>query len=85
MTSFINIIGILANLLNGGSLIPSIKHVYDSKDLKSYPLTFLILMIIANILWIIYGIGKDATQTIVMGIIFTAYYACFLYWKLTWN
>ena len=84
MISIIDFVGIFANLLNGGSLIPSIRHVYTTKDLKSYPVFFLVLMVIANMLWIVYGFGKNVTQTMIMGIIFTLYYSIFLYWKLTW-
>ena len=66
--SIIDSIGIFANLLNGGSLIPSIKNVYTTKDLTSYPVLFLVLMVIANIFWIIYGLGKGVNQTTIMGV-----------------
>lgn len=77
----INFVGIVANLLNGGSLIPSIAHVYKTKDLDSYPVSFLATMVLANTLWILYGYLAKAPYTILMGVIFTAYYALFLYWK----
>ena len=78
-------IGIFANLLNAGSLIPSVQHVYETKDLKSYPVLFLAMMIFSNSLWVWYGMGKGAEQTAIMGIIFTIYYAMLLFWKLKWE
>lgn len=79
------LIGIVANLLNTLSLIPSIKHVYMKNDLTSYPINFLTIMIIANFLWIVYGYGVKAYQTMIMGVIFASYYALFLYWKLMYG
>lgn len=78
-----HLIGILANLLNGLSLIPSVQHVYSTGDLASYPIAFLVAMVVANALWIIYGYGVGANQTAIMGAIFTSYYLLFLYWKTT--
>lgn len=76
------LVGVTANFVGLLALLPSMRYVRRKKTLAGFSVTFLSMMLAANILWIVYGIATSDLAITLMGIIFSLYYTVFLYWKL---
>lgn len=74
-------VGIFANTIAGISLIPQVHKVIKNKKVKDMSYLWLFLSVIANILWIIYGVSNKKWQVCAMGIMFTIFYGIHFYIK----
>lgn len=63
--TYIDIIGILAGLLIIISFIPQIVTIIKHKRARDISISMYILLLIAQVLWIVYGILKSDLQIIV--------------------
>ena len=77
------IVGLLANTISSLSLIPQVHKVLKQRTVKDMSYLWIVLSVVANILWIIYGVSEKKWQICAMGIVFTLFYALHLYIKHT--
>ena len=77
------IVGLAANTISGLSLVPQVHKVIKQRSVKDMSYLWIVLSVVANVLWIIYGASEQKWQICAMGIIFTLFYALHLYIKHT--
>ena len=75
-------IGILATIIGIISFIPVAYLVYKTKKTNNFPYSTLILALIANLLWFIYGIYEPASANILAGSLYFIIYLFIFYIKL---
>jgi len=80
-TKHITKVGILATMVGIISFLPVIMIVHYTKKTHNFPYNTLYLALVSNILWVVYGIFKDATATILMGLLYFTIYAYIFYTK----
>lgn len=74
-------IGLIATILGLISFLPIIYVVYKTKDTKNFPFKSIFIILISNILWILYGIYKEAYVNIISSGLYFLIYAYILYIK----
>ena len=77
----IELIGIVAAIIGVISYIPVIINVYRTKKTNNFPYYTLILALVSNLLWIIYGVFESTYANIMSGIIYFTIYLFILYIK----
>ena len=75
------LLGLFANILSGGALIPQLYKTIKTKHIKDMSYLWLLLSLLANILWIIYGATEAKWEIAIMGIMFTSFYGFHVYMK----
>jgi len=83
LNSHVDMIGILATIIGIISFIPVIYGVYQTKKTNNFPYKMLLLALISNILWIIYGSLIGAFSTKLAGAMYFSIYAFILFIKTT--
>tara|TARA_Y100000591_G_C21665694_1_gene610172 strand:+ start:76 stop:363 length:288 start_codon:yes stop_codon:yes gene_type:complete len=78
-----DVIGIIATVIGIISFIPVVLGVYRTKKTNNFPYQMLILALISNLLWIIYGVVISADSTIIMGALYFGIYTFILFVKST--
>jgi MtN3 and saliva related transmembrane protein len=63
--SYIDAIGIIAGLLIVCSFIPQLIIIIKNKSAKDISITMYIVLLVAQILWMVYGILKSDFQVII--------------------
>lgn len=79
------IIGIVANVLNSIAIIPEVRNVVKSWDASEMSYSWLILSLIANLMWILYGLKSKSMQIAFMGVTFSAFYGLHIFIKMNPN
>ena len=74
-------IGHLATLISVISFLPILYTVYKTGKTNNFPLKALILGIIANITWLIYGIFKNTKANIISAGLYFLMYSYIFYKK----
>ncbi len=82
-TTHSDIIGILATIIGIISFVPVVLGVYKTKKTNNFPVKMLVLALISNILWVIYGSIVNANSTILAGVLYFIIYAFILFVKTT--
>lgn len=75
-------IGLLATFIGIISFLPVLLVVYKTRNTKGFPYRTLFLALASNVLWLSYGILKDSTATIIMGVLYFLIYLYILYNKM---
>ena len=75
------LVGLTANIIASLSLLPQIRKVIKRRTVDDMSYLSIVLGMIANILWIIYGVSERKWQICTMGIIFTLFHSLHLYIK----
>jgi len=75
-------IGILATIIGIISFIPVVYVVYKTKKTNNFPYSTLLLALLSNLLWVIYGIYAPASANILAGSLYFIIYTFILYIKL---
>ncbi len=82
-----NIFMIIANIINLFYNIPQMYKTYKCKSTKDFSVTFIILRIVANIIWIDYAVEIDSMLMLlnnavtVIATIFIGYYKALEVWN----
>ena len=74
-------IGYIATVISVISFLPVVYNVYKTGKTNNFPLKALILAIIANSIWLVYGIYKNAKANIVSGCLYFLMYSYIFYKK----
>ena len=74
---------LLANILASIALIPELKTVITTWNVDVMSFTWILLSLIANFCWIVYGYLIQDAGILCLGIIFTLFYSLLLTIKLT--
>jgi MtN3 and saliva related transmembrane protein len=90
-----NVFLVIANIINIFYNIPQMVHTYKTKSTKDFDVSFVILRIIGNIIWMAYAIDKNSllllinNSVTVFSSLFIGYYKFFEkekeYRKLAYN
>jgi uncharacterized protein with PQ loop repeat len=78
-----HVLSTLAIILGLISFLPLIYRIYDTKDTDNFPINTLLLLILSNLLWIIYGIIEKDKSICGMGLIYFFIYIYILFVKET--
>jgi uncharacterized protein with PQ loop repeat len=78
---YIFYLGLAATIIGIISFIPVVEHVNSTKKTDNFPYATLYIALLSNLLWVLYGVLKGASATIVMGALYFAIYAFILYVK----
>ena len=76
------IIGIAANVLNSIAIIPEVRKVVKTWDASEMSYEWLILSLIANLMWVLYGVTSKSMQVAFMGVTFSAFYGLHIFIKM---
>lgn len=74
-------IGYIATIISVISFLPIVYTVYKTGKTNNFPLKALILALMANSIWLIYGFYKNAKANIVSGGLYFLMYSYILYKK----
>jgi len=74
--------GIAATLIGIISIIPIGISAWKTKKATSFPNRALILAIISNFLWLVFGLYTHVTASLLMGVLYLAFYLFILYIKI---
>ena len=74
-------IGYLATFISVISFLPVVYTVYKSGKTNNFPFKALILAVSANVIWLIYGIYKNARANIISGSLYFLMYSYIFYKK----
>lgn len=77
----IEYIGYLATTFSIIGFIPIIYNIYKTGKTNNFPIKALIIAIISNLLWLIYGINKNAKANILSSIIFVLIHSYIIFKK----
>jgi uncharacterized protein with PQ loop repeat len=75
-------LGILATLIGVISFIPILTNIYKTKQTNNFTHSNILLAIIGNSLWIIFGIYNKVNSSFFMGSIYLLIYLSILYFKI---
>jgi uncharacterized protein with PQ loop repeat len=75
------IVGLAANTISSMSIIPQVHKAIKQWSVKDMSYTWILLSVVANTLWIIYGASEQKWQVCAMGIVFTLFFSLHLYIK----
>jgi uncharacterized protein with PQ loop repeat len=78
-------IGLAATIIGIISYLPVVATVHKTRVTSNFPYSTLVIALLSNTLWMIYGLTKNATATIIMGSLYFAIYLYILYVKMTKN
>jgi len=78
-----HIIATIALILGIITFLPVVHRIYDTKDTDNFPINTLLLLILSNSLWIIYGMIIKDNSIYGMGLIYLFIYSFILFIKKT--
>ena len=78
----ITVVGLLATFIGIISFLPVLLVVHKTRNTKNFPYRTLFLALASNVLWLTYGILKNSTATIIMGVLYFLIYTFILYNKI---
>lgn len=79
---FSEIYGFVAMSVSVLSFLPVIYTIYKTKKTNNFPYHGVFLALIAQTLWMTYGIYKNALATIISGVLYFSMYSFILYTKI---
>lgn len=77
----IELIGYLALTISVISFLPSIYNIFKTGKSNNFPIQGLILAIIGNIFWFIYGIYTNRKANIIAGFVYFLMYSYIIFKK----
>jgi MtN3 and saliva related transmembrane protein len=76
-----NILLIIANVINVVYNIPQIIHTYRTKSTKDFNTWFIVLRIVGNAIWVVYAVDINSTLMIINNVITVASSVFIAYYK----
>jgi len=80
--SFLGWSGFLATLIGIVSFLPIIYKIIKTKNTVNFTITNLILALLSNVLWIVYGVGDSLFMPTLSGVLYFIIYSIILFYKL---
>ena len=71
-------IGYISTLLGVSSMLPVLHVVYKTHKTNNFPKQTLIIAMLSNFLWIVYGLQEKANASIFMGLVYLLIYSFIL-------
>ena len=76
-------LGLAATIIGIISFLPVVETVHKTRTTSNFPYSTLFIALLSNALWMVYGLTKNATATIIMGLLYFTIYSYILYVKFT--
>lgn len=82
-----NVVLIIANVINLVYNLPQMVHTYRTKSTKDFNTWFIVLRIVGNLIWVVYAVEVKSTLMLinntvsVLSSIFIGYYKFINYWN----
>ena len=80
---YTKLVGDMAIVIGIISYMPVLLTIYKTKKTNNFPYKSLVFLVMAQILWVIYGYLASANATLISGLLFLLIYLFILYTKYT--